>query len=286
MRVALLLQLPGLVPMTPYSSAQAAQLLTPSFTAPLPLRSPTIVGVSKRWWRVCWGSKALWRHLDVSDIEREALIRTTACTWWPFFQAKQAPFERRQLRWQAWQAAQRSQLERIGGLAEAVSFSGQPAQLLNPPTGLLPLLSPQSLADLSLVTCQLDSEGVSTLAGFTRLTSLAIVAEHDDCPHVAPMLPKLARLQCLELRANRTCVQLAHLLPLTGLTSLVSEADGRLALCRLANCPALLAQVSHPQSTGDLLTYQLTRGQRIGRGVLMGNSHHTPMPLYRSPAAH
>ena len=114
--------------------------------------SPAIVGVSKRWGRVCWSGRQLWRCLDFSRCwpgppitcpaaasERPSLL---------FLEARYStPWQLRQARWQA---AQLSLLQRVGHMAEAVTLSSHGVGSSPSSAGPLSWLSPSTLSELAL----------------------------------------------------------------------------------------------------------------------------------------
>jgi len=183
-------------------------------------RSPAIVGVSKRLWRVCWGSQQLWRHLDLRGDEVEPPIATGAAANPPL---NLEAWQERLQQWQSgYRAAKRAQLQRIDGWAESVAYSYYLMAKVLPVGAMLAMLSPEALAKLALYIPELRAKQAQQLAGFTRLTSLAIHAMF-GCSDTATALRQLPRLQQLYLRANEMDAQLIAALPaLTGLTRLVS----------------------------------------------------------------
>lgn len=197
----------------------------------LPCRSPAIVGVSKRWGRVCWGHRELWRELDLCarDVLQPRIDRILA-PYDPATDPLLRPWEERQLSLQqrvaGWLAAKRAQLERIGGLAETVTLmdvrvtdEAHPTAQL-PPSAVLPLLSPSVLRSLVLWVPGIQEEDAQMLAGFSRLTILTIQATSGSAA-VFAALPRLAQLQHLSLGTRQVDVDLPALLVLTGLTRLV-----------------------------------------------------------------
>lgn len=181
---------------------------------PRPCR-PAIVGVCKRWARVHWGSPQLWRHVTVSAAQLEQppiALRPDA----PLRMFAEHEREHQRRREAGWQAAKRAQLQRVGHLAEAATFSGRvPPALLS---ALLHRLHPAALRDLELPP-HLSEEQAFILAGFTQLTRLATNAGVE----LSSILPRLAKLQHLTLARGQVSTQLMNALQsLAALTCLVS----------------------------------------------------------------
>lgn len=197
------------------------------------LYSPAIVGVSKRWWRVCWGSRQLWHSLNLHGGQPDPPIASypAAAGAAPAAADDQVPLmsvaewgKKQHQRLAGWQAAKRAQLERVGHLAEAVTYDDSMGQLA-PLSAMLPMLSPDALTELALNIYggTITAEQASLLAGFTGLTRLTLHTPQGGSS-AWPVLQQLPRLQHLHLGAYQMGERLIDtLLPLTGLTSLVSH---------------------------------------------------------------
>ncbi|PRW57648.1 kinase [Chlorella sorokiniana] len=186
---------------------------------------PAIVGVSKRWSRLCWGSRQLWQRINLRGGEPGPPIATYAAAAAAADEDRlleTADLQQRQLQRQAaWQAAKCAQLERAGRLAEAVSYDDSMAQVL-PLAAALQLLSPDTLTKLDLSVQTIQEDQAALLAAFTGLSSLTLHTPQGGSS-AWPVLRQLPRLQHLHLGAHRMGEQLiAALLPLTSLTRLAA----------------------------------------------------------------
>lgn len=83
---------------------------------PSRLCSAAIVGVSKRWWRVCWNSRQLWRQLAISQHEPRRRMAALADA------ANLTRTERMEARKIIRQGAER-QLGRVAHLAETFTVT-------------------------------------------------------------------------------------------------------------------------------------------------------------------
>lgn len=204
----------------------AAMLLHPC--CPTLLRSPAIVGVSKRWRRVCWGSRRLWRRLIISSQELDAPSIASPAAQRPAAETPAARLARLHRRRDGWAEAKRAQLQKIGRLVEAVTVSDYIGWLPIPPSNLLSLLSPASLVHLHLRVLKFNLQQALRLSNFTRLTRLVIETRTGSWRGISPSLTYLTRLQHLELAGDTSGLEMADLQPLRGLTHLVSgDASGR-----------------------------------------------------------
>lgn len=229
------------------------ELLRP--TSPTLLRSPAIAGVSKRWWRVCWGSRQLWRDIAITHGNPGSPIATSATG------PRLVSPESLQQRAENFKAAQRALLARVGRCAEVFTCHDDAFEACIPLSAVLSQLSPAALIDLDLQVPELYTEQAHQLAGFSGLTSLGIHARY-SCHGLDATLRQLPRLQWLSLATLQLGDELvATLQTLSTLTRLVSaaEACGLVSPAAGVLWPATLLQLLSPRCLTSLPIYPARR---------------------------
>lgn len=130
--------------------ALPSPLLAPPAAPSLP-GQPRHCGREQALGRVCWSSRQLWRRLDFSSYQPGPPIACPAAAspQLSVVGAGQGGNNTWQLRTAAWRAANRSLLEQVGHLAEAVALSSLGMGRSPSPAGLLSRLSPSTLSELA-----------------------------------------------------------------------------------------------------------------------------------------